>query len=277
MNRNRLAVVMLIIVSVIFLVGLTGSTLSISGYAPNEPLNLKEQLSYFDWRSYDARDLGPVKTFTWAELMKLVEAKSRPTEQFHIYWEDARDLLENNLFWFTRMGINKKWFPGYFELDMETKSQRDMYYIGSYHIRMLLTDSTLESTRNEFFTNAVNYLNSPEAENAWYTHKSWLLEQYRDMKDDPYFAPEYLRITNATYKASLRTALDTMIKNIETAEFNHKVLPSGYGWWEVVQITDNVIEFIQDESPMRIKFACWRLGRDASMKLRDYARLMLMF
>lgn len=275
MNRNRVAVLMLMCISMIFLLGLTSSSLSIGSSAPTQALNLGDQISYFDWRSFDARNLGQVKTLTWAELIKLLDANSRPKEQFRIYWDDARDLLENNLFWFTRMGINKKWFPGYFELDLETRSQRDMYFIGSYHLRKLLTDSSLESTRTEFFNNAVAFLNSPDAENAWYTRKSALLEDYREVQDNPFLAPDYLRIKNSTYKASLRTALDVMIKNIESADYNLKVMPTGYGWWSVVQITDNVVEMLEDDSPMKIKFACWRLGRDASMKLRDYARLML--
>ncbi len=261
-------------VAVFCLLGVSKSNPIISVTGPDKPMELGKEVQYYDWESEDARYLGGVKIISWNELNRAIENSSKPRHEFYMDWLDTQTLLRNNLFWFTRLGINKQWFPSYWELDFESGSARNLNFLRSYHLRKILTDSNLESTREDFFNRAVAFINSPEAENAWYTHKASLLHTYANWKDDEYLADDYRRIENATYKASMRSALDILIKNIDIADYEMKVMPVNDGWWMPVRVINNIIEFIDDTSPMRVQFACYRLGRPASRVVREYARRM---
>lgn len=269
MKVTRIMILLILLACALCTLGLSQMTkLRLSVSSPEYALNFFDRINYLDDElSYkanvDASTIAPAKLMSWDEVLRMVEHPDRVKKDFYVEWDEIDYLVRNNIFAFSSLYFSpgSKWYTMIWNFRKDNRG-KNLYY-SSYHIRKMLMDTAQEDVRKAMLTRLVELLKSEDMEGIWYQQKADYLRNL-STRD-----PNYERFSKATYRSSVKAKLQEVIDTINNTNYDLKALPVYMGHWEIVEVKNGKLVYYY---PDQVTGVCYRLGREASFKLKGYVQ-----
>ncbi|MDZ4183098.1 MAG: hypothetical protein U1B83_09490 [Candidatus Cloacimonadaceae bacterium] len=273
-RRSIYSVIMLICVFCFLGLSIKDAPQRLSVSVPEFPLDFGDRISYYEWDTYDARQLGEVRILDWEQVIGQADKNVTDPKEFFIDENEFSLILQNNVFLFSRLGICTRWHPSLWDLNTSLGYKRWGEMPNSYTLRKLLTDPKQENVRRQFVQTAIRVLNHPDTKRNWEKQRNAFLSEHDyillDSNNQYDKQADYTRMQNAGYESSMIAAMSALTRLIDSTDHDMKVVPAYNGWWLAVRVINNIFDLVDDDSPLKIRFACFRMGKEASLKLKEY-------
>jgi len=267
MKLARIVIFLILLGCGLCTLGLSQATkLRLSISAPDDAFNLYDRIHYLDNQlaskaNVDAESIAPAQLISWEEVLRKVENPDRVKKEFYVEWDEIEYLVLRYIFSFSTRNVSpvNLWYRMLWDFRKDAKSRNLTY--SSFHIRKMLMDPDQEDIRRAMLSKLAGLLNSEDTEGIWYQQKAEFLEDFSSRN------PEYDKLSKATYRSTLKSKLQEAIDAINTTDYDRKALPVWMGFWQTVETKNGVLVYHTQDY---ISGICYRIGRDASFKLKAY-------
>lgn len=275
MKKKWLSYAVLIALSLVCLIGLTTSEhLRLGVRVPRNPFIIGDNVARWDRITYNTSYLDDVQVLDWDTVLRGVENRIGPKEDYFLEMREMENLVRNNLFSFSRLGICTNWNVDLCDFDLEIGYKRSLGSPDAFTLAKLLTDASQEEVRKEFLKRTVQIMQEPASRQLWSQQRDVFVENWHEWvmeRGSQEWQIDYYRMLNADYDSSMQLAYNNLIRYMNATDFSLKVIP-GNTTWRLVRLINNFFELVTDDTPMKISSICYRIGPEATEKLIGYVK-----
>lgn len=275
MKKKLIGYLVLFALCLVCLIGLTTSEhLRLVARVPRSPFKIGNDVSRWDWVTYNTNYLDDVQILDWESVLREAETSSSPKEDYYLELWEMENLVRNNLFNFSRLGICTNWNVNIGDFDWEATYKRYLNSPDAFTLAKMLTNPTQEGIRREFLKRAVQIMREPSSKQLWSKQREIYLTRWNEsvMKHGSQeWKIDYFRMLNADYESSMQLAFNNLIRYMNSTDFSLKVIP-GNTTWLLVRLINNFFELVRDDTPLKISSICYRMGPEATEKLIGYVK-----
>ncbi|HOH98297.1 MAG TPA: hypothetical protein PL188_08355 [Candidatus Cloacimonadota bacterium] len=262
------------------------------GLTQSAPITLEVTASWYPWVApddvpmYDDWDdaiavesLGKIPYVSWAAVLDYAARNIQAgyeINKFSYSLDDLRDIMENNIFTISQVGICKVLKPSSYYINLDKGDSGFSYdLLNAYAARLILLDKNMEPKIKQILTTLTKEVTNPPTVEKWNSQRlEWLgWEDYYD-DDKSEYGLDYQKVKTAKYKDAILGALDFYIKEIDATDYNAKALYTGNGWWSIMRQDGNKLYWTNDTSAFKFRSLCYRMGKDAAMKLKEHIQFI---
>ncbi|MBP7194552.1 MAG: hypothetical protein KBA79_01870 [Candidatus Cloacimonetes bacterium] len=271
MKLARIVVIAVLLLCGLAAMGLKGDdrpALKVSGLAYPYKLDSVDRFedNGFDFGEGDLVDLGNHKTFSWDEVLRMVDSQKGAKTEYSLNWDEIQNLVYNMIFVLSAGQIYRYHLGERLLHAMIHPQGSSKVPLGTHHIRLMLLDPTQEDVRREMRDRLIALLKDENTEALWYLQKT------RYLSTNANYIQEADPIFKASYRASIQNRLKELISAVDQTDYQLKAVQSYPGQWELLEQKGNKL---YSYTPRTLNLICYRLGKDAAQKLKSYAQQIL--
>lgn len=272
MKKQNFIFMGLLALAAFSLLGLDQSSqATLKTYVPYDALWVGENVASFDWNDdnldiTDAKKLGKTKLWQWSDVLKQVDfTRKKENSTFEVNSADFETIVRNNVFTFTKVSVDGAWRSEVWDFSLKTSDESWQDLPSPMVLYRILSDTTNKNSRQVFVDIIKKVLKDPATKAAWEKKLAEFDESklWRDYVDDLH----YMR--SLSYEQAVQKALDKIIAEMQSTDFSLKVMPEGK-YWSLVRVVNDVIEFVYDDSLLRIHSTCYKIGQQNTQILLGY-------